>query len=360
MNKSPTICLNMIVKDEAEVILRCLESVKDMIDYWVISDTGSTDGTQQIIKDFFSQHEINGELWEEAWQDFSYNRNHALSKAKGRSDYILMMDADDYFVAGEGFGFKNLSADGYMLKIERGSIDYFFLKLIRSDLDWRWEGVLHEFLTRNAGHSTDQYLGDYFVRSTCEGARGQNPDKYKRDIDVLTKALLDEPENTRYQFYLAQSYRDDHNFEKAVEHYQKRANMGGWDEEVYISLYEAANNQSKFSKNKVAVIESLLKAYYFRPSRLEALHEAVRLCRVSGDYTLGYHLGNAAVGTVMTEDVLFVATGVYQWQLKDEVAICASWIGRKNEARQMTNELLAMDCISNDDKDRLRGNLAFC
>jgi glycosyltransferase involved in cell wall biosynthesis len=360
MKENPTICLNMIVKDEAAIILRCLESIKDVVSYWVISDTGSTDGTQQIIKDFFSKHEIEGELWEEEWQDFSYNRNYALSKAKGKADYLLMMDADDYFIAEEGFRFKNLESDSYMLEMEIGLIRYFVLKLVRADINWWWKGVLHEFLTSDAGHTIDQYQGDYLLKATCEGARGKNPDKYKQDIEVLTKALLDEPDNTRYQFYLAQSYRDNGDFEKAVEHYQKRVAMGGWDEEVYMSLYGVATNQVRFNKDHMAVIESFLNAYYFRPSRLEALYEAVRLCRVSGHYFLGYHLGASAINQEMTTDILFVSTGIYQWQLKDEIAICASWVGQKDEARKITNELLEMDCVPNGDKNRLKGNLAFC
>ena len=44
------ICLNMIVKDESQVIERCLRSVKPFIHAWAISDTGSTDGTQDIIR----------------------------------------------------------------------------------------------------------------------------------------------------------------------------------------------------------------------------------------------------------------------------------------------------------------------
>jgi glycosyltransferase involved in cell wall biosynthesis len=78
MNK--TICLNMIVKDESLVIQRCLSSIIEWIDYWVIIDTGSTDRTQQIIRDYLKH--IPGELHEHPWVDFAFNRNEALSFAK--------------------------------------------------------------------------------------------------------------------------------------------------------------------------------------------------------------------------------------------------------------------------------------
>src|SRR3972149_9108675 len=81
-----TICLNMIVKDEALVIERCLGSVKHLIDYWVIVDTGSKDGTQEIIKNYLK--DIPGELYESPWVDFAHNRNEALDFANNKGDYL--------------------------------------------------------------------------------------------------------------------------------------------------------------------------------------------------------------------------------------------------------------------------------
>jgi len=94
-----TICLNMIVKDENHVITRCLESVKSLIDYWVIVDTGSQDGTQDTIKNFLK--DIPGELYERPWVNFGHNRNEALALAQDKSDYILFIDADDQLVFSE-------------------------------------------------------------------------------------------------------------------------------------------------------------------------------------------------------------------------------------------------------------------
>ena len=63
----PTICLNMIVKNEAHVIRRCLDSVRPIVDSWVIVDTGSSDGTQEIVRNWFA--DIPGELHERPWRD---------------------------------------------------------------------------------------------------------------------------------------------------------------------------------------------------------------------------------------------------------------------------------------------------
>src|SRR5438105_1336932 len=73
--KRKTVCVNMIVKNEKDVITRCLGSVLPIIDYWVIVDTGSTDGTQKIIKDFMKENKVKGELFERPWKNFEHNRN---------------------------------------------------------------------------------------------------------------------------------------------------------------------------------------------------------------------------------------------------------------------------------------------
>ena len=355
-----TICLNMIVKDESKIILRCLESVKEIIDHWVICDTGSTDGTQKIIIDFFEKQGIPGELIEAPWVNFAHNRNIALNHADGKADYLLIMDADDYIKADATFRFENLTADSYLLKNKRGSIEYFFTKLVRTDLPWKWKGVLHEYLECECETASEKYLGHYMIHSTTDGARSQNPEKYKNDIKVLEEALEKEPENSRYQFYLAQSYRDDGNFEKAVEHYQKRADMGGWNEEVYMSLYEVGANQLKLGMDASKVLESFLTAYYCRTTRLEALYEAVKMCRVARQYHLGYHIGKAAVNTPIPKDTLFVSKYIYEWGLKDEVSICASWINHKVISRELITEILQVDSIPPAQRDRIKSNLAYC
>ena len=114
---SQTICLNMIVKNEAAIIEETLANITDHIklDYYVISDTGSTDDTVGVIRRFFDAKGIAGEIHHDGWQNFAYNRNQALKHAKGKTDYVLIFDADDRF---EGkLELPELTADRYRLRM---------------------------------------------------------------------------------------------------------------------------------------------------------------------------------------------------------------------------------------------------
>ncbi len=98
---SQSVCLAMIVKDEAHVIRRCLDSVLPIISSWVVVDTGSTDGTRDIVRDHLRG--LPGALYERPWRNFARNRSEALSLVGMRADYALMIDADDELVIGDRF-----------------------------------------------------------------------------------------------------------------------------------------------------------------------------------------------------------------------------------------------------------------
>jgi glycosyltransferase involved in cell wall biosynthesis len=176
------ICLNMIVKNEASVIRRCIDSVRPIVDHWVIVDTGSTDDTQDIIRAHL--HDLPGELHERPWRDFAHNRSEALQLARGRSDYTLIIDADDMLEIAPNTVLPALSADSYMLEIANAGIVYQRMQLVRSALAWRYEGVLHEFLACDGVGPSGQLSG---IRMRCshDGARRKDPQTYRRDAAVL-------------------------------------------------------------------------------------------------------------------------------------------------------------------------------
>ena len=109
----PLLCLNMIVKNESHIIKNTLTNLlkKVKFDYWVISDTGSTDNTKELITEFFKEADIPGELFDDEWKDFGHNRTIALAHAFGKSKYLMVFDADDEIIG--DFVLPDLTKDSY-------------------------------------------------------------------------------------------------------------------------------------------------------------------------------------------------------------------------------------------------------
>jgi cellulose synthase/poly-beta-1,6-N-acetylglucosamine synthase-like glycosyltransferase len=101
-----TVTLCMIVKNESHIIKECLESMLPYIDRYDITDTGSTDGTPELIKEFFDEYGIEGEVYLSDWKGFGDgpnsmgSRTESFNNAEGKAEYAWVIDAD-YFITGE-------------------------------------------------------------------------------------------------------------------------------------------------------------------------------------------------------------------------------------------------------------------
>lgn len=356
------ICLNMIVKNEAAVIARCLASVRPIIHYWVIVDTGSTDGTQDAIRSCFA--DVPGELHERPWRDFAHNRTEALELAQPHGDYLLIMDADDVLTFEPGFKMPALEADSYSLRIADTAISYLRPLIVRAALNWRWRGVLHEFLTCEDVQTNGSVEGLQLQRGH-DGARRRDPETYRRDTQILHAALETESDpfmQARYQFYLAQSYRDSHENEKALEAYLKRAELGFWVEEVFTSLCWAAKFQESLGRPFEEVMATYLRAADTLPKRAaEALHGASRYCRLSQRYKEGYEVAKRAISEETgspgdAPDGLFVAQWIYEYGLLDEFAVNAYWTGAYRESLLACLDLLSDKKLPEAHRERITAN----
>jgi glycosyltransferase involved in cell wall biosynthesis len=346
----------MIVKNETQLIERCLNSIKPIIDYWVIVDTGSTDGTQDLIRQCMK--DIPGELYERPWKNFGHNRNEALDLAKGKGDYILMMDADDYLELAPGFSLGELTQDGYMFKIQvRNAMTFYRIQLINASRPWKWLGVLHEALTMDGKFQTS-VLEKVIYRDTREGARSQDPEKYKKDAKVLEEALKEEPNNSRYVFYLAQSYRDAKMPEKSIEWYAKRIALGGWPEEVYISMLNIAFQNRKMNKPIESIIGDFYKAFTYRPFRPEALYHLAAIYIEQNRFDLAYSLlkSRMFIKRPQKSDILFVETWMEEFGLLFELSVASYGVGEFMESLQMTDQLLALPSLPDEIRKAVEQN----
>jgi glycosyltransferase involved in cell wall biosynthesis len=333
---SPTICLVMICKDESAVIARALESAKPVIDCYCIVDTGSTDGTQEIIRE--TMRGARGELHERPWVDFGHNRTESLELARDRADYLLVLDADDILEMERP---NELTEPAYNLEICYGDLRYRRTQLVKASLDWRYVGVLHEYIHNdNSDELSPVPLSNARIHVTRDGNRSRDPRKYYTDAALMEEALKAEPDNDRYVFYLAQSYRDSGQIEKAIEAYQHRVGMGGWAEEIWYSLYQLGDLYGR-QKNWVYGVSAYLAAYENRPARAEPLYKIGKHYNSINEFHLArFFLERACQIPYPVDDSLFIESAAYRYLVRLELAVCLHYLGEYEQAAGINQDLI--------------------
>jgi glycosyltransferase involved in cell wall biosynthesis len=342
-----TVCLNMIVKNERSVIERALGSAKKWVDYWVIVDTGSTDGTQEAIKAFL--RDVPGELHERPWVDFAHNRNEALRLAKGKGDYLLFLDADEELQWDKSFQFPVLDKDIYLGTVRYGSHEGKRGLLLKSQLPWVWVGVLHETVDLiGSREASIGHLHGITTLARLEGCRSRDPQKFHKDAQVLEKAIQKEPANSRYIYYLAKTYWAVPNFSLALKNFEKRAALPEWNEEVYDSLCQIALLQEILGQPNETVIKSFSKAFQHRPMRAEPIYHLARCYSKEKNYLMAYIIAKFGASLPLSSEWTHVERWIYEWGLSWQMAIAASHIGQRDEALALKKKLLANPHIPPD------------
>ena len=328
----------MIVKNESRVIVRLLTSVLPLIDTYCICDTGSTDDTIAIIKTFFDGHSISGVIHNEPFRDFGYNRSVALKQCYGmpNADYILLMDADMILEMPTKFSiaeFKDsLSAGAYY--VFQGSPSFFYknIRILKNVENLSYWGVTHEYVNLPSGSIESEIpRTTLFINDIGDG--GAKTDKYVRDIRLLTQGLVDNPNNDRYTFYLANSYRDAGQYQNAIDTYKKRIELAGWKQEVWHSYYSIGNCY-KHLNDMANAIFYWLEGFHYCAGRIENLYEIVKYYRNKGQNLLAYKFYEMADKQRIeytTTDYLFYQKDVYDYKLDYEFSIIGYYCNIPNE-----------------------------
>lgn len=358
-HNSPTLCLNMIVKNESRIIKRLLDSVISIIDTYCICDTGSTDNTIEIIEEYFKEKSIYGKVVKEPFINFCHNRNFALKECIGLSDYILLLDAD-MILKLNNFE-KSMLSKGDSFSILQGNNSFYYqnLRIIKNNGLYKYTGVTHEYIdTPSNNNCICLDKSDIFIIDIGDG--GSKSDKFERDIRLLLQGLKDEPNNARYHFYLANSYHDNANFEEAIKYYKKRIELGGWKEEVWYSYYRIGSCYKKMN-NFSDALHYWLEGYNFYPERLEAIYEIIKYYRINSKYQLCIIFYNVAKNilnkNLNRDSYLFLHNDVYLHKIYYEYTIFAYYCGINN----INDEIAVMLNNSDDDSNinNLLSNMKF-
>lgn len=358
-SKTPTLCLNMIVKNESRIIKRMLDSVISIIDCYCICDTGSTDNTIEVIEEYFKQKNIPGKIVCEPFKNFCHNRNFALQACVGLSDYVLLLDADMILeIHNFDKTILNIAKSFYILQ---GNTSFYYqnLRIVQNNGLYKYIGVTHEYIEtpqNNTIIGLDK--SNIFIRDIGDG--GSKNDKFERDIKLLLDGLKEEPNNVRYHFYLANTYHDCGRFDEAINLYKKRIELGGWKEEVWYSYYRIGLCFKNMNKYPDAIFY-WLQGYDHYPERLEGIYEIIKYFRIIGKQKICfkfYELAKEILSKNLNRDsYLFLHNDTYLYKIYYEYSIIAAY----NNIKNIDKEIITIFNNSSDgtELNNLLNNMKF-
>lgn len=349
----------LIVKNESKIITRCLDSIKNIINFLYVQDTGSTDNTLDVIKEWASSNNIDMDCNVVPFQDFAHNRTKALERLRQLThvDYALVLDADEVIDVKREL--PPLDKDFYYTTCKYGNIQYLRPFLISNRKPFHYCGVLHEFVDCKEAY-TKGILEDIFIIPFNDGHRSDDVQKFQKDSLILENAIKQEDDlflKSRYTFYCAQSYRDCNDYKNALNKYSLRTKQGGWFQEIYISYLNEGRLKQLIGETEQSIINSFLNGIDTDPYRAECYCEVSRMFRLCKKYNLAYMFSKKGLECKMNNSNLFSEPEAYGWRMMDEYTLACYYTSRLEQGYSALVKLI--DEAPDSEKERLTRNLSF-
>ena len=306
----------LMIRNEERVINRCLSSIDGIVDAYSIIDTGSTDSTIEKCETFLKTH--IGQLSKHEWKNFGHNRTHSFECTRDyvhdvlkwdlNTTYGLLIDADMVF-CNTSLQEQTLTAPGYSVYHTNGSLVYTLPTFLSFGTDWKSIGVTHEYWSGNNTTLLDESV--CFMQETADGSSRNQNYKFIRDKELLETGLQDEPQNTRYIFYLAITYKCLEMYRESIDMFKKRINSGGWEEEIWYSYYSIGLIFEKLSLD-IQFEEYMLQAYSFNQTRAEPIYHLADYFAKKGQvYKSNYYCDIGNTICLTNRNSLFIEPSLY-------------------------------------------------
>lgn len=386
------LALNFICKDESHVVENMLESAKDIVDLIVVNDTGSTDGTQQIIKNFGEKHGIPTFVFERPFDDFESSRNHAMEKLREvvtelnwNPDQVhgFWFDCDETLVINSNFNKSQFTKDLYMINTYIGQMKYTRNTFFKVSKPFRWYGPVHEFIVCDEQNITSGLAENIHVdvKMTGKSWQGDISEKYASHAYKLEAYINKSRQDPRWIFYTAQSWHDaasikdnkeenEERLRRSMKYYRERVSRtDGYAEEIYYSQYRVGTIMRILEEPWHLTHMELLKAYQIDPLRGESIKVIIDHYLQMGDWNMAYLYSKFAKTTFHGKNpyptrLLFVDEATYVWKFAEAHAAAAFYTGRMDEAKQTYQEIVNLtktypQYFSEEDLNKIKMNGQF-
>ena len=386
------LALNFICKDESPVIENMLESAKGIIDLIVVNDTGSTDGTQQIIKNFGEKYGIPTYVFERPFDDFEKSRNHAMQKLRDvvkelnwNPDQVhgFWFDCDETLVIDPKFAKSQFTKDLYMINTYIGQMKYTRNTFFKVSKPFRWYGPVHEFIVCDEQNITSGLAENIHVdvKMTGNSWMGDIAEKYASHAYKLEAYINKNRQDPRWIFYTAQSWHDaasmkdnreenEERLRRSLKYYRERVQRpDGYAEEIYYAQYRIGTIMRMIEEPWNLTHMELLKAYQIDPMRGESIKVIIDYYLQMGEWHMAYIYTKFAKTTFHGKNpyptrLLFVDEATYVWKFAEAHAAASFYTGRMDEAKQTYREIVNLtkthpQHFSADDLNKINMNGQF-
>jgi glycosyltransferase involved in cell wall biosynthesis len=386
------LALNFICKDESHVIGKMLESCKTITDLIVVNDTGSTDGTQDIIRKFGEDNNIPTYVFERPFDDFEKSRTHAMEKLRDvvkelgwdpNKVHGYWFDCDETLIIDPKFSKDQFVNDLYMINTFIGQMKYTRNTFFKVSKPFRWYGPIHEFIVCDEQNITSGLAENIHVDVKMTGAswQGDIPTKYKNHAFVLEKYIDANRQDPRWIFYTAQSYHDsasipdnreenEERLRRALKYYKERVNRtDGYAEEIYYSQFRIGTIMRSLEEPWNLTHQELLKAYNMDPSRGESIKIIIDYYLQMNEWNMAHLYSKFAKVNFHGKNpypnrLLFVDEALYIWKFAEAHAATCFYTGRMDEAKATYQEIVNISktqpqYFTSEDFAKLQQNAQF-